>query len=112
MQEDVDAGLIVAFMQEYDGNMVCSKQLFKEALGNDLIKPQRWQTNEINDIMNQLIRDGTLAGWRYFDSPRRFTGTEYGTQRGRERVQVADAGVATVGEKHQLTMGETTPFDK
>lgn len=29
------------FMQKYDGNMVCSKQLFKEALGNDLIKPQR-----------------------------------------------------------------------
>ena len=112
MQEDVDAGLILAFMQEYDGNMVCSKQLFKEALGNDLIKPQRWQTNEINDIMNQLIRDGTLAGWRYFDSPRRFTGTDYGTQKGWERVQDANEGVSTDEEFHQLTMGETTPFDK
>ena len=112
MQEDVDAGLIVAFMQEYDGNMVCSKQLFKETLGNDLIKPQRCQTNEINDIMNQLIRDGTLAGWRYFDSPRCFTGTDYGTQKGWERVQDANEGVSTDEEFHQLTMGETTPFDK
>ena len=112
MQEDVDAGLILAFMQEYDGNMVCSKQLFKEALGNEFVKPQRWQTNEINDIMNQLIRDGTLAGWRYFDSPRRFTGTDYGTQKGWERVQDANEGVSTDEEFHQLTMGETTPFDK
>ena len=112
MQEDVDAGLILAFMQEYEGDMVCSKQLFKEALGNEFVKPQRWQTNEINDIMNQLIRDGTLAGWQYFDSPRRFTGTDYGTQKGWERVQDANEGVSTKDGFHQMTIGETTPFDK
>lgn len=78
MQEDVDAGLILDFMHDYTGRKVCSKQLFKEALHNDNVQPQRWQTNEINDIMNQLIRDGSLPGWRYFDSPSRF-GSEYGT---------------------------------
>ena len=85
MQEDVDSGLILGFMQEYSGDMVCSKQLFREALHNEFAQLQRWQTNEINDIMNQLIRDGALAGWRYFDSPRRFIGTDYGTQKGLER---------------------------
>ena len=35
--------------------------------------------------MNQLIRDGTLTGWRYFSSPKRF-GSEYGTQKGWERI--------------------------
>ena len=62
--------------------------------------------------MNQLIRDGTLAGWRYFDSPRRFTGTDYGTQKGWERVQDANEGVSTNDGFHQMTIGETTPFDK
>ena len=71
MQEDVDAGLILAFMQDYTGDKVCSRMLFKEALKNENVRPLRWQTNEINEIMHQLIRDGTLQGWRYFDSPRR-----------------------------------------
>ena len=37
--------------------------------------------------MNQLIREGTLTGWRYFDSPRRFNGTDYGTQKGWKRIR-------------------------
>ena len=86
VQEDVTAGLILAFMQDYDGDKVCSKQLFKEALHNEYVQPQRWQTNEINDIMNQLIRDGSLPDWRYFDSPKRF-GPEFGTQKGWERIK-------------------------
>ena len=50
MQEDVDAGLILAFMQDFTEDKVCSKQLFREALHNEYSQPQRWQTNEINDI--------------------------------------------------------------
>ena len=90
MQEDVDSGLILAFMQDFTGDKVCSKQLFREALHNEFAKPQSWQTNEINDIMNQLIREGSLPGWRYFDKPRRFTGTDYGSQKGWERVSTND----------------------
>ena len=94
MQEDVNAGLILAYMQSYTGDKVCSKQLFKEALGNDSVKPQRWQTNEINEIMNQLIREGTLTGWRYFGSPKRFGG-EYGTQKGWERIESVNEEMST-----------------
>lgn len=94
MQEDVDSGLILAYMQDYPGDKVCSKQLFREALHNEFTPPQRWQTNEINDIMNQLIREGSITGWRYFDSPRRFSG-DYGTQKGWERVKVVNEDVST-----------------
>ena len=92
MQEDVDAGLILAYMESYQGKMVCSKQLFREALHNEFAPPQRWQTNEINDIMNQLIRAGSLPNWRYFDSPRRFPG-DYGTQKGWERIDDVNENV-------------------
>ena len=109
MQEDVDAGLILAFMQDYAGDKVCSKQLFREALHNDYAQPQRWQTNEINDIMNQLIRDGTLEGWRYFDSPRRF-GSDYGTQKGWERIPDVNEEMSTNCGFTQLTMDEDVPF--
>ena len=109
MQEDVDAGLILAFMQDFTGDKVCSKQLFREALHNEFSQPQRWQTNEINDIMNQLIRDGTLEGWRYFDSPRRF-GSDYGTQKGWERVPDVNEGVSTDCGFSQMTMDEDIPF--
>ena len=89
---------------------VCSRQLFREAIHNEFTQPQRWQTNEINDIMNQLIRDGTLKGWRYFDSPRRFPG-EYGTQKGWERVPDVNEGVSTNDGFHQMGLRETSPFD-
>ena len=84
--EDVDAGLIYDFMISYQGDKVCSKQLFKEALHNEFTQPQRWQTNEICEIMNQLISTGRLTGWRYFSSPKRFINTPYGTQRGWEKI--------------------------
>ena len=34
MPEDTEAGQIQGFLEHYTGNMVCSKQLFKEALGH------------------------------------------------------------------------------
>ena len=109
MQEAVDAGLILAFMQDFTEDKVCSKQLFREALHNEYSQPQRWQTNEINDIMNQLIRDGTLEGWRYFDSPRRF-GSEYGTQKGWERIPDVNEEVSTKCGFEQVTMDEAIHF--
>ncbi len=110
MQEDVDAGLILAFMQDFTGDKVCSKQLFKEAFHNEFAQPQRWQTNEINDIMNQLIREGSLPGWRYFDKPRRFSGTDYGSQKGWERVDDVNEGVSTDGHWEQAALDDDIPF--
>ena len=119
MQEDVDSGLILDFMLNFEGDQVCSKQLFREALHNEFAQPQKWQYNEINDIMNQLIRDGSLPGWRYFDSPRRFPGTDYGTQKGWERVkdpapeptQDVNQQASTNDDFHQVELGDDIPFD-
>lgn len=82
--EDTDAGLILAFMEDTRENMVCSKMLFREALGNETSQPQRWQTNDICETVNQLIRDGRLKGWRPLPKEQRIRG--YGVQRGWERI--------------------------
>ena len=43
MQEDAQAGMIYAFLEDYTGDRVCSKQLYTEALGNTNI-PAEWET--------------------------------------------------------------------
>ena len=60
------------------GSMVCSKQLFKEALGHTYDEPKRLQLHNINEIMNTVV-----TGWKPFSNPRMFAG--YGRQRGWER---------------------------
>ena len=37
MPEDTKAGMIQAYLDKYTGSMVCSKQLYKEALNLSLI---------------------------------------------------------------------------
>ena len=78
MPEDTKAGMIQAYLDKYTGNMVCSKQLYKEALNHAFDEPKQWEIREINEIMNQCI-----SGCRYFQNPRIFS--EYGRQKGRER---------------------------
>ena len=34
MQEDAQAGMLYAFLEDYTGDRVCSKQLYADALGN------------------------------------------------------------------------------
>ena len=77
-EEDTEAGQIQGFLEHYTGSMVCSKQLFKEALGHTYDEPKRWQLHNINEIMNTVV-----TGWKPFSNPRMFTG--YGRQRGWER---------------------------
>ena len=78
MPEDTEAGQIQGFLEHYTGNVVCSKQLFKEALGHTFEEPKRWQLHNINEIMNTVV-----TGWKPFSNPRMFAG--YGRQRGWER---------------------------
>ena len=66
----------------YTGSMVCSKQLYKEALNHTFDEPKQWEIREINEIMNQCI-----DRWRYFPNPRMFS--EYGRQKGWERENPA-----------------------
>ena len=78
MPEDTEAGQIQGFLEHYTGNVVCSKQLFKEALNHPFDEPKQWEIREVNDIMNHCV-----TGWHYFSNPRMFP--EYGRQKGWER---------------------------
>ena len=74
MPEDTKAGMIQAYLDRYTGGMVCSKQLFKEALNHPFDEPKQWEIREVNDIMNHCV-----TGWNYFSNPRVFP--EYGRQK-------------------------------
>ena len=78
MPEDTKAGMIQAYLDKYTGSMVCSKQLYKEALNHTFDEPKQWEIREVNDIMNHCI-----TGWKYFSNPRIFEG--YGRQKGWEQ---------------------------
>lgn len=110
MPEDTKAGMIQGFLDEYKGNMVCSKQLYKEALKHSFDEPRQWEIREINDIMNNSVE-----GWKQFTNPRRFA--EYGRQKGWERdnrnvateKEVTD-GFLPLSEKEAMQM--ELPFGK
>ena len=77
MQEDTKKEIILDYLERYEGHMVCSRQLYAEALGNDG-SPAHWETREINDIMNNC------SGWTAFSNPRYFP-EPYRRQRGWEK---------------------------
>ena len=86
MPEDTKAGMILAYLDRYTGDTVCSKQLYKEALNHPFDEPKQWEIREVNEIMNQCV-----TGWNYFSNPRMFP--EYGRQKGWERAAPAtDSG--------------------
>lgn len=78
MPEDAMAGMIQAYLDEYKGEKVCSKQIYHEALNHPYEEPKSWELREINNIMNTVI-----TGWKAFINPRHFG--RYGRQRGWER---------------------------
>jgi predicted P-loop ATPase len=98
MPEDTKAGMIQGFLDQYQGNAVCSKLLYKEALNHPFDDAKSWDLREICDIMNQSI-----TGWRYFKNPRSFSG--YGRQRGWERIPPATKSDNNA-EIHQQNMFE------
>ena len=81
MPEDTKAGQIIEYLEKCPDDMVCSRQLFREALGHDYDDPKQWEIREINDIMNNSV-----TGWRAFSNPRHFR-SPYGRQKGWERIQ-------------------------
>ena len=84
MPEDTKAGQIVDYLDSYSGNMVCSKQLYREALGHEYDEPKQWELREINDIMNNAVE-----GWKAFHNPRHFP-KPYQRQKGWERLKQPD----------------------
>ena len=86
MPEDTKASQIQDYLDNYKGNMVCSKQLYREALGHLYDEPKQWELREINDIMNNAV-----TGWRAFVNPRYFP-EPYRRQKGWERIEQSDNG--------------------
>ena len=82
MQEATQAGMIYAYLEDYTGERVCSKQLYEEAMGN--CNPSEWETRAICEIMNTGIENGSIRGWTAYKSPTRYK--KYGSQKGWERV--------------------------
>ncbi len=80
MPEDTNIGVIQAWLDKYPDEFVCSRMIYELALGHGDNEPKKWETKEINEIMNTSI-----TGWEPVSS-HRFTGTPYGTQRGWKRI--------------------------
>ena len=85
MQEDTQAGMIYAFLEDFTGDRVCSKLLYAEALDHPYNQPQSWETREICEIMNTGIANGTIKGWVAYKNPKRYA--KYGSQKGWERIK-------------------------
>ena len=95
MQEDAQAGMIYAFLEDYTGNRVCSKQLYAEALGNTNI-PAEWETRAICEIINTGISRGDIQGWQAHKTAKRYP--KYGVQKGWERVTSPETGAEDFSE--------------
>ncbi len=95
MQEDAQAGMIYAFLEDYTGDRVCSKQLYAEALGNTNI-PAEWETRAICEIMNTGISRGDIQGWQAHKTAKRYP--KYGVQKGWERVTSHETGAENFSE--------------
>ena len=90
MPEDTKAGLIQAFLDNFDGTQVCSKLIYAEALNHPFDEPKQWEIREINEIMNNSIE-----GWTPFSNPRIFA--RYGRQRGWERTPPSGNELSATG---------------
>ena len=67
-QEDVLTGQIIGFMETYEGDKLCSKQIYKEGLDHPYEEPRQWETREIYEAVNTAIASGRIRGWRPFSS--------------------------------------------
>lgn len=83
MQEDTQAGMVYAFLEDFPGDRVCSKLLWAEALGQHTV-PAAWETRALCEIMNTGIASGQIKGWRAYQGVQRYV--VYGQQRGWERI--------------------------
>ena len=105
MQEDAQAGMIYAVLEDYTGDRVCSKQLYAEALGNTNI-PAEWETRAICEIMNTGISRGDIQGWQAHKTAKRYP--KYGVQKGWERVTSPETGAENFSE---ITDAEAQQID-
>lgn len=79
MPEDTNAGIIQAFLDDYDDDYVCTRILFDDAL-HRTGEMKQWEGKEIANIMNNAIE-----GWKPHGTHR--FGKEYGIQRSWKRME-------------------------
>ena len=104
MPEDTKVGVIQAFLDDFDGDMVCSKLLHHEALGR-FDEPKSWEIREINEIMNQSV-----TGWIPYPNPRSYK--KYGKQRGWMRGnEASETGTSPLDGFRELTEEECSQME-
>lgn len=106
-QEDTLAGRIYAYMENYEGDRLCSVQIYKEGLDHLTDDPKTYETRDICEIVNQGIAMGHITGWRAFKNPRRFK--KYGNQRGWERIPIDRDQTLQKAEQLGFTLIENDP---
>lgn len=104
MPEDTKVGVIQAFLDDFNGDMVCSKLLHHEALGR-FDEPKSWEIREINEIMNQSV-----TGWIPYPNPRSYK--KYGKQRGWMRGnKTVETGTSPLDGFRELTEEECNQME-
>lgn len=109
MQEDTQAGMIYAYLEDCTEKRVCSKLLYDEALKSSH-EPQDWETRVICEIVNAGIADGSIQGWQPYKNCKRYK--KYGSQKGWERVNqfpIVGDGFQKITEEEAKQMA--LPFD-
>lgn len=95
MPEDTNVGIIQAWLDGYHDDYVCSRMIYRDALGRDSDNPKQWELQEIGNIMNNSIE-----GWEK-GPQHRFT--DYGQQRCWKRTKPR-------GEFHPVPDDAELPF--
>ena len=101
MAEDTVAGRIQDYLDNLDGDYVCTLQIFKEGLDHPFDEPKRSDTNEVNEIMNNVV-----IGWKTGPT-HRFS--KYGIQRSWVRVGIGERAAtpplrgSTISKETQTT---------
>lgn len=101
MPEDIQAGMIQAFLDNYQDDYVCTTIIYQKVLGQNGL-PEKWKSKEIGDIM-----DNSIEGWMKHGNHR--FGGNIGTQRSWKRIDpLTDKnGFMKVPDAEQMEI----PFD-
>ena len=106
MLEDTKAIRIQNYLETYRGKIICSLQLFYEALGHaSYEEPKQYEIRDINSIMNNSV-----SGWKAFNNPRHFP-LPYNRQKGWERIEEADNGPEEKGGFQKITEQEAMQLE-
>jgi predicted P-loop ATPase len=79
MPEDIQAGMIQTFLDQYKDDYICTAIIYQEVFGQQGI-PEKWKSKEIGDILENSITGWEKHGNHRFKSP-------IGTQRSWKRVE-------------------------